>query len=70
MPRMSGTLAARELRRRGFKGPIYGMTGDPVGCAERDAFEAAGLTRCMDKNSAGLTELYEVVAALLGAPAQ
>ncbi|KAJ1628544.1 hypothetical protein T492DRAFT_146592 [Pavlovales sp. CCMP2436] len=49
MPIMSGEQATRALRVAGFAGVIIGMTGDPAGCAERDAFEAAGLTSCVDK---------------------
>eukprot|EP00307_Rebecca_sp_RCC1486_P010697 CAMPEP_0119420062 /NCGR_PEP_ID=MMETSP1335-20130426/22529_1 /TAXON_ID=259385 /ORGANISM="Chrysoculter rhomboideus, Strain RCC1486" /LENGTH=46 /DNA_ID= /DNA_START= /DNA_END= /DNA_ORIENTATION= len=29
------------------------MTGDPSGSDDRQAFEAAGLTACVDKNSEG-----------------
>lgn len=65
MPGLSGAETARELRRRGFIGPIIGITGDVAGCSERKNFEASGLTRCLDKDSAGLIELHAIVASFL-----
>lgn len=63
MPRMSGTAAARELRRRFSSSTLYGLTGDPVGCAERREFEDSGLDACFDKGSDGLAKLSELIAA-------
>lgn len=61
MPILNGTAATRLLRAGGFRGKVVGMTGDPAGCAERDEFEAAGLNACVDKTTAGI----EYIANLL-----
>ena len=39
MPRMSGPAAVKEIRRRGFKGVILGVSGDAL---STDEFAAAG----------------------------
>jgi len=61
MPVMGGTATTLELRRLGYSGVIIGMTGDPAGCDERREFEAAGLTACLDKDSAGLEEVVRLL---------
>lgn len=53
MPNLGGTETTRLLRERGFVNTIIGLTGDPEGSDDRDAFERAGLDACVDKNSKG-----------------
>lgn len=60
---MNGAQAARTLRERGYKGLIVGMTGDPHGCEDRDAFEASGLDLCVDKAADGMETLAAIIAA-------
>jgi CheY-like chemotaxis protein/anti-sigma regulatory factor (Ser/Thr protein kinase) len=64
MPRMNGTTATRKLRELGYAGIIIGMTGDPSGCSEREEFEESGLTACVDKDTAGVERVMEMVARL------
>lgn len=54
MPEMDGTEATAQLRAMGFAGLIIGMTGDPVGCDERELFEKSGLDACVDKDTDGV----------------
>eukprot|EP00302_Diacronema_sp_CCMP2436_P044875 CAMPEP_0180058042 /NCGR_PEP_ID=MMETSP0985-20121206/4802_1 /TAXON_ID=483367 /ORGANISM="non described non described, Strain CCMP 2436" /LENGTH=457 /DNA_ID=CAMNT_0021987981 /DNA_START=1 /DNA_END=1372 /DNA_ORIENTATION=- len=54
MPILTGEKATRALRAGGFEGVIVGMTGDPKGCSERDDFEGAGLSFCVDKDLPGI----------------
>jgi CheY-like chemotaxis protein len=61
MPRMSGAATSREMRARGYRGIIVGITGDPSGCDDRNEFEAAGLDACLDKDSGGLDELVALL---------
>jgi CheY-like chemotaxis protein len=63
MPELGGAATARALRARGFDGLIIGATGDPVGCDDRDDFEASGVDVCLDKDSAGLEQLVERIRA-------
>lgn len=61
MPRMTGTVAAREMRNGGYSGVILGLTGDPVGSPERDEFEAAGLNACVDKDTKGVEQILKLL---------
>jgi len=63
MPVLTGEKATRQLRAGGFKGMIIGMTGDPHGCSERDEFEAAGLSLCVDKDTPGIRRVYQVLGS-------
>jgi len=63
MPVLSGEKATRALRAGGFKGVIIGMTGDPHGCSERDEFEAAGLSFCVDKDLPGIERVVQVLGS-------
>jgi len=65
MPGVSGTAATRRLRAMGFRGVVVGMTGDPVGSPDRNEFEAAGLTACVDKTPEGMAAVQRQVDALL-----
>jgi len=65
MPKMDGTTAAAKMRAIGFRGTIIGMTGDPEGCDERTTFEASGIDECLDKDSAGIERVIEVVKKML-----
>jgi len=61
MPVVSGTEAVARLRADGFTGLIIGMTGEAPGSLERNAFEAAGLDACVEKDGTGLEELTEIL---------
>jgi len=61
MPRMGGAETARALRAMSYTGLLLGMTGDPLGCDERYAFEASGLDACLDKSSAGMAECVKLM---------
>jgi CheY-like chemotaxis protein len=61
MPVMTGEQATRALRSAGYRGVIIGMTGDPTGSADRSEFEAAGLNRCLDKDSKAIEILHGIV---------
>jgi len=63
MPVLTGEKATRALRAGGFQGVILGMTGDPKGCSERDDFEAAGLSFCVDKDTPGIQRVAEVLGS-------
>jgi CheY-like chemotaxis protein len=63
MPNKTGAAAAAELRRSGWAGPIVGITGDPKGCEDRNAFEAAGLDMIFDKDSKAVAKLKEYLAS-------
>lgn len=67
MPTMSGTEATARLRAVGYAGAIIGMTGDPVGCPERAAFEQSGLDACVDKDSVGLAWVSQSLRELANA---
>lgn len=69
MPSMSGAAATRVLREKGFHGIIIGMTGDLVGCEERNEFESAGLDLCVGKDPEGISELIEHVRSFADAHA-
>jgi CheY-like chemotaxis protein len=62
MPNMSGTHATRALRAAGYKGVIVGMTGDPLGCEEREEFDAAGLTMSLEKDSNSVAHVLALLA--------
>jgi CheY-like chemotaxis protein len=62
MPRMNGTLCVRALRAAGFAGAIIGMTGDPLGCPEREEFDAAGLSKSLSKDSGGIVAVLKTLA--------
>jgi len=64
MPRLDGTEATRRIRQAGYTGQIIGMTGDPMGSDDRDAFEQAGLTTCVDKNMEGVLHIRAVLRAI------
>ena len=49
MPRMNGTTATQEMRRRGFTGVIIGITGDSDNAALQE-FIAAGANACLVSN--------------------
>jgi len=66
MPNMSGTEATRQLRAGGFTGRIIGVTGDPVGCDDRMAFDNSGVDEVLDKDSQGTAVLRERLHALVG----
>jgi len=59
--RMGGAETARALRAMSYTGLLLGMTGDPLGCDERYAFEASGLDACLDKSSAGMAECVKLM---------
>jgi len=63
MPVLTGEKATRALRASGFEGIIVGMTGDPHGCSERDEFEAAGLSLCVDKDTPGIHRVVQVLGS-------
>ncbi|KAJ1631172.1 hypothetical protein T492DRAFT_839432 [Pavlovales sp. CCMP2436] len=63
MPVLTGEKATRALRAGGFKGIIVGMTGDPKGCSERDEFEAAGLSLCVEKDTPGIQRIAQVLGS-------
>lgn len=48
MPRMSGVLATEKLRSMGYRGLIYGVTGD-VDIAKRQSFIDKGANDCFTK---------------------
>lgn len=60
-PNMTGAAAAAELRARGFKGKLIGMTADNKGSRDRDRFEASGIDLCVDKDSKGVRHFKEVL---------
>jgi len=64
MPRKSGTEATREMRQGGYTGLIVGLTSDPHGCADREAFVAAGLDESLDKDSRALEEIEAQLKAM------
>ncbi|KAJ1619133.1 histidine kinase-like ATPase [Pavlovales sp. CCMP2436] len=63
MPILTGEKATRALRAGGFEGFILGMTGDPKGCSDRDEFEAAGLSLCVDKDTPGIHRVAQVIGS-------
>mmetsp|Transcript_21133 Transcript_21133/g.54492 ORF Transcript_21133/g.54492 Transcript_21133/m.54492 type:complete len:160 (-) Transcript_21133:92-571(-) len=63
MPKLTGEKATRKLRKAGYKGVIIGMTGDPIGSPDRDDFEAAGLSLCLDKDPAGMQSLRDIICS-------
>ncbi|KAJ1626753.1 hypothetical protein T492DRAFT_1030464 [Pavlovales sp. CCMP2436] len=67
MPILTGEMATRALREGGYAGLIVGMTGDPSGCPERSAFEAAGLTECVDKDNPGVKRVAELLRSAITA---
>jgi len=64
MPVLTGKKATRTLRAGGFEGVIVGMTGDPHGCFERDEFEAAGLSLCVDKDKPSVHKVVQMLGCL------
>ena len=48
MPRMNGTAATEEMRRRGYAGVVIGITGDDDDVT-RQEFLAAGANACLVK---------------------
>ncbi|KAJ1618420.1 hypothetical protein T492DRAFT_456729 [Pavlovales sp. CCMP2436] len=63
MPFMTGELATRALRAGNFEGMIVGMTGDPLGCVERDDFEASGLNECVTKDTPGISRIAQLISS-------
>jgi hypothetical protein len=65
MPNLCGAETAQQLRKHGYTGIIMGMTGDPVGCFDREAFEASGLDMCVNKDSQGVQRIVRELNQLL-----
>mmetsp|Transcript_14012 Transcript_14012/g.35706 ORF Transcript_14012/g.35706 Transcript_14012/m.35706 type:complete len:225 (+) Transcript_14012:1056-1730(+) len=63
MPFMMGELATRALRAGNFEGMIVGMTGDPLGCVERDEFEASGLDKGVTKDTPGICRITQLIGS-------
>mmetsp|Transcript_28723 Transcript_28723/g.65888 ORF Transcript_28723/g.65888 Transcript_28723/m.65888 type:complete len:301 (-) Transcript_28723:264-1166(-) len=63
MPILTGEKATRALRAGGFGGLIVGMTGDPKGCSERDEFEAAGLSFCIEKDTPSIQRIAQILGS-------
>jgi len=69
MPRLGGAATTRRLRA--YNGVvIIGMTGDPSGSEEREAFEAAGLDACVDKTSNGYRRVRQLLSEIIVARAR
>lgn len=67
MPKLTGTDVARQLRSDGCEALIIGLTGDPRGSEDREAFEAAGLDMCADKSSEGVSSIIALIQQALEA---
>ena len=65
MPVMTGTEAARIMRALGYRGTIFGMTGDPKGTGDRMAFERSGPDCVADKDSNGMGLLEATIMRVL-----
>jgi len=63
MPFMTGEFATRVLRAGDYEGMIVSMTGDPLGCVERDDFEASGLNECVTKDTPGISRIAQLISS-------
>jgi len=67
MPVLTGTEAGALMRKKGYKGLIIGVTGDPEGSLERENFlESGGLDECVDKSLMAMHILEEYILSQKG----